>query len=106
MTRAVYGQGVLAGVDTRAVGNAIIELGGGRRQVGEKLDLSVGFSDIAPIGTELGPDRPLAIVHAASATAAEQAEKNLLSSVTVADAAPGERPVICDILTGPASAMR
>ena len=106
VTRAVYGQGVLAGVDTRAVGNAIIELGGGRRQVGEKLDMSVGFSDIAPIGTELGPDRPLAIVHAASATAAEQAEKNLLSSVTVADAAPGERPVICDILTGPASAMR
>ena len=106
VTRAVHGQGVLAGVDTRAVGNAIIELGGGRRQVGEKLDLSVGFSDIAPIGTELGPDRPLAIVHAASATAAEQAEKNLLSSVTVADAAPGERPVICDILTGPASAMR
>jgi thymidine phosphorylase len=105
VTRAVGAQGFLAGVDTRAVGNAIIELGGGRRKVGETLDLSVGFSEMAPIGAELDANRPLAIVHAASDAAAQQAEERLLAAVTVADAPPDERPVICDILTGQASAM-
>jgi thymidine phosphorylase len=100
VTRAVHARGVLSGVDTRAVGNAIIELGGGRRQVGESLDLSVGFSDIAPVGTKLDADRPLAIVHAASAADAERAEQSLLAAVTLADGEPAGRPVICEILTG------
>ena len=39
--------GYLAAVDARALGNAIIELGGGRRRADDKLDLSVGFTDIA-----------------------------------------------------------
>ena len=105
VARPVRAQGFLAVVDTRAVGNAIIELGGGRRKVGETLDLSVGFSEIAPIGAELDANRPLAIVHAASDAAAQQAEERLLAAVTVADAPPDKRPVICDILTGQASAM-
>jgi thymidine phosphorylase len=105
VTRAVHAQGVLESVDTRAVGNAIIELGGGRRKVGEKLDLSVGFSALAPIGTQLDADRPLAIVHAASDSAAEQAAEHLLAAVTTGDADAAVRPVICDILTGDAAAM-
>ncbi len=100
VTRAVHADGVLGGVDTRAIGNAIIELGGGRRQVGETLDLSVGFSDMAPVGARLGTDRPLAVIHAASDADAEIAEKNLLAAVTLADEEPAERPVICEILTG------
>ena len=106
VTRAVHVQGFLGGVDTRAVGNAIIELGGGRRQVGEALDLSVGFSDIAPVGTLLDADTPLAIVHAASSADAEKAEENLLAAVTVTDAEPAKRPVIYEILTGHTAAMR
>ena len=100
VTRAVHAQGVVTGVDTRAMGNAIIELGGGRRQVGEKLDLSVGFSDIAPIGTHLDAATPLAIVHAASENAAEQAQQRLLEAVTLGDSPPAERPVVYEILTG------
>ncbi len=71
--RAVQVQGVVTAVDTRAIGNAIIELGGGRRIVGEKLDLAVGFSSIAPIGARVDQERPLAIVHAASEDDADRA---------------------------------
>ena len=99
--RPVCARGILAAVNTRAIGNAIIELGGGRRRVGAALDLSVGFSDIAPIGTELDPGRkPLAVIHAASEADAEAAENNLLAAVTLAEIAPAERPVIIEILTG------
>jgi len=100
LIRPVHADGIVSAVNARAVGNAIIELGGGRREVGQKLDLSVGFSAIAPIGSELGKDTPLAIIHAASAADAERAEKNLLAAVSLAEEAPPERPVICDILTG------
>ena len=100
VVRPVRANGVVTGMDTRAIGNAIIELGGGRREVGQALDLSVGFSDIASIGTRLGEDRPLAVVHAASDSDAASAEQNLLTAVTLGDEAPPERPVIHEILTG------
>ena len=100
VTRPVYAEGFVTDVNTRAVGNAIIELGGGRREVGQPLDLSVGFSDIAPIGTELSGERPLAVVHAASDADAEQAERNLLAAVTCGENRPAKRPVVSEILTG------
>ena len=105
VVRAVYASGIVSKVNARAVGNAIIELGGGRRQVGETLDLSVGFSDIAAIGTVLDRETPLAVIHAASEDAATQAEKNLLEAVTIGDEAPERRSVIGDVLTGPAGRM-
>ena len=100
VVRSVYADGIVNAADTRAIGNAIIELGGGRREVGQALDLSVGFSEIAPVGTTLGPDRPLATIHAASEEDAAAAERNLLAAVSLGDTAPAERPVICEILTG------
>ena len=96
--RAVYADGVLTSVDTRAVGNAVIELGGGRRKVGEELDLSVGFTRIAATGTVLDSDTPLGLVHAATEAAASQAEEQLRAACTVSVEAPAERPVICKIM--------
>jgi thymidine phosphorylase len=100
VTRVVPAAGIVVAMNARAIGNAIIELGGGRRQVGEALDLSVGFSDVASIGTVLDDRTPLAVIHAASVDDAEQAERNLLEAVTLGDSAPPERPVICEIMTG------
>jgi len=100
VVRAVHAAGFVTNVDTRAIGNAIIELGGGRRKVGEDLNLSVGFSEIAPIGTQLDGDTPLAVVHAASDADADKAEQNLLAACQVGDSAPKGRPVIGEILTG------
>ena len=100
VVRPVHAEGVLVEVDTRAVGNAIIELGGGRHEVGETLDLSVGFTDIAPIGTVLDSNRPLAVVHAATAEDADLAKNNLLAACRFAAEAPDPRPAICRIMTG------
>lgn len=68
--------------------------------VGQALDLSVGFSGVAAIGTELDQDTPLAVIHAATEDDADLAEKNLLAAVTLAAEAPQESPVIYEILTG------
>ncbi len=98
--RPVMAKGIVQSVDTRAVGNAIIELGGGRREVGQELDLSVGFTEIAPIGAEVGRDRPLAIVHAATEADAESAAERLRTACKLGDLAPAKGPVISEILTG------
>ncbi len=100
VVRAVHSAGYLRSIDTRGVGNAIIELGGGRHSVGEALDLSVGFSDIASIGTLLDEHTPLAIVHAASEADAVQAEALLLEACATGTDAPKKAPVIAEILTG------
>lgn len=100
VTRAVHADGIVTAMDTRAIGNAIIELGGGRRRVGETLDLAVGFSDIANIGETVGDGRPLAIVHARSDAAADEAEANLKRAIEVGESASPARPVIIDVMTG------
>ena len=100
VVRPVVGEGIVQAVNTRAVGNAVIELGGGRRSVGEQLDLSVGLTDIAPIGARMDADRPLAVVHAASEDAADAAVANLQAAYTLGDTAPEKTPVIREILTG------
>jgi len=100
VVRPIHAAGYLATVDTRGVGNAIIELGGGRHLVGEALDLSVGFSDFASIGTLLDGDTPLAVVHAASEDDAAQAEDLLIAACTTAADEPAKAPVISEILTG------
>ena len=100
VVRPVHADGIVARVNARAIGNALIELGGGRRKVGESLDLSVGFSDIASIGTRVDSATPLAMIHAASEADAMQAEENLLAAYTLSEKAPAGRPVICEILAG------
>lgn len=100
VVRPVYAAGIVTSVDTRAVGNAIIELGGGRREVGEELNLSVGFSQVAPIGAQLDADMPMALVHAASEADADRAEHALLDAFRLGDSGAAERAVVYEILTG------
>ncbi len=92
--KAVYAEGYLRSVDTRAVGNTIIELGGGRRKVGETIDLAVGLTDIVPVGTRLDNQTPLAVIHAKSVEDAEMASVNLLGACRVGEEKPPQRAVI------------
>ena len=101
IVRAVHPDtpGIVQAVNGRRFGNAIIELGGGRRKVDDELDLSVGFVDVAAVGSHVGPDRPLAVIHAANEASAEIAGRMLREAYTVGDAAPAGRPVVLRTLT-------
>lgn len=91
--------GYLRAVDTRAVGNAIIELGGGRRALDDTLDLAAGFTQIVPVGTALKAGDPLAVVHAVSNEAARTAAALFAGACDIGDKRPDERPVIYRTLT-------
>ncbi len=91
--------GYLAGTDAHAIGNAIIEIGGGRQQLGDELDLAVGISDVAPIGAMVGTDRPLVVVHAANEEDAEMAAGLIREACTISADQPAERPIVYETLT-------
>ena len=91
--------GYLADTDAHAIGNALIEIGGGRQQLGDELDLAVGITDFAQIGEMVGPDRPLGVVHAASEEDADLAAGLIREACTISADQPAERPVIYENLT-------
>ncbi len=56
--------GKVQAIDTRGLGLAVIELGGGRRAAGDKIDHAVGLTALAGKGAGISKDRPLAMIHA------------------------------------------
>ena len=80
---AVPVTGQVASIDGHAIGMAVVRLGGGRMRDGDRIDPSVGFSDILPLGTEVAKGDPLARLHAADDAAADAAERAFLSAVTI-----------------------
>ena len=80
-------RGVVTAIDVRAIGLAVVELGGGRARASDSIDPSVGLTDLAPIGREVGPDAPLARIHARSAEEAEAAARRLRAAYRLGEAA-------------------
>ncbi|TDB05016.1 thymidine phosphorylase [Halomonas marinisediminis] len=78
--------GIVQRLDTRALGLAVVELGGGRRTPGAAIDPAVGLSEVAAIGEAVDAERPLALVHAASHDAAERAAAQVRAAIVVDDA--------------------
>jgi thymidine phosphorylase len=78
--------GVLQAMDARQLGLAIIELGGGRRLVTDKVDHSVGLDHVAAIGATVGSDTPLAVIYARDDAAADKAAAMIRAACTVAPA--------------------
>jgi thymidine phosphorylase len=88
--------GVVVSVDARAVGVAIIGLGGGRARESDPIDHTVGLTEVAAIGERVGPgERPLALVHARDDESARRACDALRAAYRLGDAPPDLRgPVI------------
>ena len=87
--------GTVTAIDTRAVGLAVVVLGGGRTKPQDAIDHAVGFAEFAGIGAKVGPDRPLAMVHARTDDAADRAA-DVLRAAYQLDGAMSERPVVVE----------
>ncbi|RAH38356.1 thymidine phosphorylase [Halomonas sp. SL1] len=90
--------GHLGAIDTRAVGMAVVELGGGRRHPADAIDPAVGLTDIAELGAAVAAGQPLARIHARSETDAERAEARLHDALTLSDAPCPAPPLIQDTI--------
>ena len=79
-------RGFVASIDVRAVGLAVVELGGGRSRAADSIDPAVGLTELAPIGAEVGPGAPLARVHAREPDQADVAIRRLRAAYRLDEA--------------------
>ena len=84
--------GVLAAADVRALGLAVVALGGGRQRPGQHIDPRVGLSHLLPLGRVVQAHEPLARVHAATEEAALQAVAAVTAAFTWADGTSASAP--------------
>jgi thymidine phosphorylase len=91
--------GTVARLDVRAVGLAVVALGGGRLRETDAIDHAVGLSEVAAPGERVGPgERPLALVHAASEESAERATQALREAYALGDHSEVDHPVVLEVL--------
>jgi thymidine phosphorylase len=79
-------RGFVTEINTRRLGLAIVALGGGRTREDQSIDHAVGLTSIAPIGQHIGPDTPLAVIHARDQVSCDVAAERVLGAYRLSDA--------------------
>jgi len=77
--------GWVSQIDTRQIGLAVVELGGGRHRAEDSIDASVGLTELVCVGDEVDADRHLALVHARTENDARRAEDHVRAAYSVHD---------------------
>jgi thymidine phosphorylase len=79
----------VSAVNARAIGIGIVEMGGGRAKPSDTVDHSVGITNVAQIGEEVGQGgRPLATIHAKDEAGFRHMSAVLTQAMTSAGKAP------------------
>lgn len=86
--------GFVGRVNARALGEAVVRLGGGRLVGADRINPSVGLTGLSVIGEEMAEGEPLALVHAANERHAERAVAAVLAAYEICDGAPEDLPLI------------
>jgi thymidine phosphorylase len=88
--------GHVVGMNARAVGMAVVALGGGRSHADDAIDPAVGLSEMTDVGVPIRAGGPLCIVHAASEADAEAAIALVRNAVRIGDVPPVGQPAIME----------
>ncbi|MGL5295317.1 MAG: thymidine phosphorylase [Aeromonas sp.] len=86
--------GVVTAMDTRALGLAVVAMGGGRRSAGDKLDYAVGLTDMIRLGQRGDASTPIAMIHAQTEEQYAHAAGLVLAAVQMGDERPQALPEV------------
>ncbi len=86
--------GYIAQMDTRAVGMSVVGLGGGRTAPTQKVDHTVGFDRILPLGVQVNRGEVIARVHAKDEDSANAAIAQFNNALSYSEESPELPPVI------------
>lgn len=76
--------GHVAAIDVRALGQVVVDLGGGRAYSGQAIDHTVGLAEVLGRGDAVDAGQPLAFVHARTAAAADAAAARVQQAIRIA----------------------
>ncbi|NRR31763.1 thymidine phosphorylase [Oxalobacteraceae bacterium] len=86
--------GYASNTDCRGIGLAVVSLGGGRRRPADAIDFAVGLTELVGLGEQIAVGQPLAIVHARTEAAAEQAVREVQQAYQISASAGEANPVV------------
>lgn len=86
--------GWIEAIDVRALGECVVDLGGGRRSPGARIDHAVGLAAVRGVGEPVSAGEPLAIVHARDAAAAARAAAQVCAAFRIGERAPVPVPLL------------
>jgi thymidine phosphorylase len=84
--------GVVTAIDARMLGEAVVDLGGGRVAADAPIDVRVGLAGVRALGDRVAAGDPLARVHAADAEAGARALAAVRHAFRIANEAPAPAP--------------
>lgn len=91
--------GFVERIDCRALGLAVVGLGGGRRRPEDTIDYQVGLTDLVELGERVDAGQPIAVVHARDLLAAQNAISEIQTAYSFASTGPQVPPsVYCVII--------
>ena len=90
--------GFVSTMDVRALGLAVVALGGGRLRPGQRVDPRVGLAAVLPLGAAVAAGEALATVHAADPAAADAAVAAVQAAIQIDDVAPVLAPLVYRVL--------
>lgn len=75
--------GFVSEIDTLAVGNAIVKIGGGRTKAEDAIDHAVGFSCEKKIGAQVSENETLGVLYCRNENQADQISRKLLEAYKI-----------------------
>ena len=85
---AAIDAGTVSAMNTRAIGIAVLVMGGGRRNAASQINPSVGLTEMCAVGERVEVGQPLVIVHAANEADADAAIERIRAAITIGDKEP------------------
>ena len=85
---AAIDAGTVSAMDTRAIGIAVLVMGGGRRNTASQINPSVGLTEMCAVGERVEVGQPLVMVHAANEADADAAIERIRDAITIGDKEP------------------
>lgn len=86
-------------MDTRSLGLAVVELGGGRRRAEDEIDHAVGLSEIVELGSRVEEGEALCVIHGRSAEVAAEVRKRILRAIEISPEQASGQPVIYETIS-------
>ncbi len=86
--------GVVQGVDSRAIGLAVVALGGGRQKKGDPIDYGVGVMVHAKVGAAVEAGAPLCTLYAANEAAAHAVMEQIVDAYKLGNEVVEPLPIV------------
>jgi thymidine phosphorylase len=82
----------------RALGMAVVGLGGGRTRPSDAIDFAVGLTEVLALGEPVAVGQPLALVHARTDEAAHAAAREVQAAFTISDQPVTPQPSVYECI--------